>query len=78
MEALQELHAVDAGKPDIQQDQRRLHGVEALPEALCVRKCDGLISLVLENALYCGRDGRFVVYYADRVHIRLFPMFVPY
>jgi hypothetical protein len=77
MQTFQELHTVYAWEPDIQQDERGLHGVEALPEALRIRKYDGLIPLVLQDARYRGIDGRFVVYYANRVHIRLCLMFIP-
>jgi hypothetical protein len=77
VQTLQELHAVYARQPDIQQDERGLHGIEPLPEALRIRKYDGLISLVLHDARYGGTDGSFVVYYTDRVHIRLCLMFIP-
>jgi hypothetical protein len=76
MQTFQELHAVYAGEPDIQQDERGLQGVELLPQALRIGKCDGLIPLVLQDARYGGSDGGFVVYYANRVHIRLCLMFV--
>jgi hypothetical protein len=69
MELLQELHAVNAGEPDIEQYERRFYAVELLPEAFRVGKHHGLIAFVLEYAGYCGADGRFVVYYADRVHL---------
>jgi hypothetical protein len=72
MQTLQELHAVYAGEPDIQQDKRWFQGIEPLPEAFRIGKGDGLIPLVLQYALYCGRDGGFVVYDTDRIHIRLF------
>jgi hypothetical protein len=76
MQTFQDLHAVHAREPNIQQDERRLHGIEPLPQALSFCKYDGLISLVLQNVRYGGTDGRFVVYYIDRIHIRLSLMFL--
>ncbi len=77
LEPLQELHAVHARKPHIEQDERWFYGVELLPEALGIGKDDGLVSLVLQDTLDRGADGRFVVYDADRVHRRPGPIFVP-
>jgi hypothetical protein len=76
MEAFQELHAVYTGEPDVQQHERGLQGIEPLPEAFGVRKGEDFISLVLQNALDGGGDGRYVVYDTDRVHIRLYLLFV--
>jgi hypothetical protein len=71
MQTFQELHPVYARKPDVEQHERGLHGIEFQPEGLGIRKGESLVPLVLQDAGYCGSDGSFVVYYADRVHIRL-------
>jgi hypothetical protein len=71
MQAFQKLQTVCAREPDIQHDERGLHGIEPLPEALRIRKYDALIPLVLQDARYYGTDGRFIVYYTDRFHITL-------
>jgi hypothetical protein len=76
MQTFKDLHAVHAREPDIQQDERGLQGVEPQPQALSIRKYDGLIPFVLQDVRYGGTDGRFVVYYIDRVHIRLCLMFL--
>jgi len=65
MQTFQDLHAVHAREPDIQQDERGLHGIEPLPQTLSIHKYYSLISLVLQNVRYSGTDGGFVVYYID-------------
>lgn len=68
MQIPQELHAVNARKPDVQEHKRGFHGIKLLPEAFRIREYFGRIPLVLQDARDRGTDGFFVVYYADRVH----------
>jgi hypothetical protein len=69
MQASQKLHPVYAGEPDIQQNEGGLHGIEPLPETFRIRKYEDLIPLGLQDALYRGSDGRYVVYDTDRIHM---------
>ncbi len=71
VQTFQKLQTVYPWEPEIQQDERGLHCIEPLPEALRIRKYDGRIPLIFQDVRYCGTDERFIVYYTDRVHITL-------